>query len=140
MLKKLHCTPNMLRVFLVKKEFWNAIKCLHYFGRFSPWVGKIPWRREQPATHSSIVVWRIPWTEEPGRLQSTGSPRVRHDLSTFTFTFSSSVRRASWGDQIIEFMTRQTWDHIAPLPLKLFITPWVICCLPASASYTVKWG
>ena len=38
------------------------------------------------ATHSSILDWRIPWTEEPGRLQSMGSPRVRHDF-TFTFTF-----------------------------------------------------
>ena len=31
------------------------------------------------ATHSSIVAWRIPWTEEPGGLQFTGSQRVRHD-------------------------------------------------------------
>ena len=33
------------------------------------------------ATHSSILAWRIPWTEEPGGLQSTGSQRVGHDLS-----------------------------------------------------------
>ena len=31
------------------------------------------------ATHSSILAWRIPWTEEPGRLQSMGSQRVRHN-------------------------------------------------------------
>ena len=31
------------------------------------------------ATHSSILAWRIPWTEEPGRLQSMRSQRVRHD-------------------------------------------------------------
>ena len=31
------------------------------------------------ATHSSILAWRIPWTEEPGGLQSMGSQRVRHD-------------------------------------------------------------
>ena len=31
------------------------------------------------ATHSSILVWRIPWTEDPGRLQSMGSQKVRHD-------------------------------------------------------------
>ena len=31
------------------------------------------------ATHSSIPVWRIPWTEEPGGLQPVGSQRVRHD-------------------------------------------------------------
>ena len=34
---------------------------------------------EEMATHSSILAWRIPWTEEPGGLQSTGSQRVRHD-------------------------------------------------------------
>ena len=31
------------------------------------------------ATHSSILAWKIPWTEEPGRLQSIGSQRVRHN-------------------------------------------------------------
>ena len=31
------------------------------------------------ATHSSILAWRSPWTEEPGGLQSMGSQRVRHD-------------------------------------------------------------
>ena len=34
---------------------------------------------EGMATHSSILAWRIPWTEEPGGLRSTGSQRVRHD-------------------------------------------------------------
>ena len=38
-------------------------------------------------THSSILAWRIPWTEKPGRLQSTGSQRVGHD---FTFSLSLS--------------------------------------------------
>ena len=41
------------------------------------------------APHSSTLAWKIPWTEEPGRLQSVGSWRVRHDwaisLSLFTF-------------------------------------------------------
>ena len=46
--------------------------------------------REDPlekemATHSSTLDWKIPWTEEPGRLQSMGSQRVGLD---FTFTFS----------------------------------------------------
>ena len=36
------------------------------------------------ATHSSIPAWRIPWTEEPSRLQSMGSQRVRHNRVTFT--------------------------------------------------------
>ena len=34
---------------------------------------------KEMATHSSILTWRIPWTEEPGGLQSTGSQRIRHD-------------------------------------------------------------
>ena len=34
------------------------------------------------ATHSSTLAWKIPWTEEPGRLQSMGSQRVRHDWAT----------------------------------------------------------
>ena len=39
------------------------------------------------ATHSSTLAWKIPWTGEPGRLQSMGSRRVGHLLSDFTFTF-----------------------------------------------------
>ena len=34
---------------------------------------------KEMATHSSILAWKIPWTEEPGRLLSIGSQRVRHD-------------------------------------------------------------
>ena len=34
---------------------------------------------EGMATHSSILAWKIPWTEKPGRLQSIGSQRVRHE-------------------------------------------------------------
>ena len=36
------------------------------------------------ATHSGIVAWRSPWTEEPGGLQSMGSQRVRHNWATNT--------------------------------------------------------
>ena len=39
---------------------------------------KDPLEKEM-ATHSSILAWRIPWTEEPGRLQTMGSQRVKHD-------------------------------------------------------------
>ena len=37
---------------------------------------------KEMATHSSILAWRIPWTEEPVGLQSMGSQRVRHDWAT----------------------------------------------------------
>ena len=39
---------------------------------------KIPWTEEM-AIHSSVLAWKTPWTEEPGRLQSMGSQRVRHN-------------------------------------------------------------
>ena len=37
---------------------------------------------EGSGTHSNILTWRIPWIEEPGRLQSMGPQRVRHNLAT----------------------------------------------------------
>ena len=40
------------------------------------------------ATYYRILAWRIPWIEEPGRLQSMGLPRVGHDWVTNTFTFT----------------------------------------------------
>ena len=46
-------------------------------------VGMIPGQEDSlekgMATHFSILAWRVPWTEEPARLQSIGSQRVRHD-------------------------------------------------------------
>ena len=41
-------------------------------------------QEKRMATHLSIFAWRIPWTEEPGRLQSMGLQRVGHDQATFT--------------------------------------------------------
>ena len=35
---------------------------------------------KETASHSSVLAWEIPWTEEPGRLQPMGSQRVRHNL------------------------------------------------------------
>ena len=49
------------------------------------WVQSLGWEdplEKEMATHSSILSWKIPWTEEPGRLQNTGSQRVGHDRAT----------------------------------------------------------
>ena len=55
------------------------------------------------ATHSSILVWRIPWTEEPNSLQSIGSQKVGHyyGSNTFTFTFFTRLQklRLNCGDR-----------------------------------------
>ena len=42
---------------------------------------------KEMATYSSILAWKIPWMEDPGRLQSMGSKRVGHKLSDFTSLF-----------------------------------------------------
>ena len=46
------------------------------------WVQSLCWEdplQEEMATHSSILAWEIPWTEDPGGLQSLGSQRVQQD-------------------------------------------------------------
>ena len=46
------------------------------------WVPSLGWENtleQEMATHSSILAWGIPWTEDPGGLQSMGSQRVGHD-------------------------------------------------------------
>ena len=50
-------------------------------------MGKEVTLEKEIATHSSILSWRIPWTEEPGRLHSMGSQRVGNDQAANTFTF-----------------------------------------------------
>ena len=54
----------------------------HLPGMRETWVRSLGWEdplEKEMATQSSTLAWKIPWTEEPGRLQSTGLPRVRHD-------------------------------------------------------------
>ena len=54
------------------------------------------------ATHSSILAWKIPWTEEPGGLQSLGS-RVGHDLVT------KPPKHGGWGSR--QEAQRKSWRH-----------------------------
>ena len=49
-------------------------------------LGREDLLEKEMATYSSTLAWKIPWTEEPGRLQSMGSQRVWAKLSDFTFT------------------------------------------------------
>ena len=48
------------------------------------------------ALHSSTFAWNIPWTQEPGRLQSMGSLRVRHDSATSLSLFTFMYWRRKW--------------------------------------------
>ena len=64
----------------------SAFECRrHKRCRLDPWVGKIP-PEEEMATHSRVLAWRIPWTEEPGGLQSIRLQRAGQDLVTKQFS------------------------------------------------------
>ena len=54
-------------------------KSAYYAGDLGSILGWEDPQEKEMATHSSILAWRIPWTEEPGGLPSMGSQRVRHD-------------------------------------------------------------
>ena len=53
--------------------------CLYCWRQQVRSLGQEDTLEEETATHSSILAWRIPWPEDPGRLQPIGSPRVGHD-------------------------------------------------------------
>ena len=58
----------------------QMVKCLPAMQE--TWVQLLGWEdplEKEMATHSSTLAWKIPWTEEPGSLQSMGLQRVRHD-------------------------------------------------------------
>ena len=62
-------------------EYYSAIR-KNLPAMCEAWVRSQGWEDAQEgrmATHSSILAWRIPWTEEPGGLQSMGSQRAGHD-------------------------------------------------------------
>ena len=64
---------------------------------FDPWVGEVPWRRAWQPT-PVFLPGESPWTEEPGRLQSMGSKRVRHDWSSvIVFIVSPSICHEAMG-------------------------------------------
>ena len=73
---------------LIWPFFFSEISIQNYKFFSKHWVSfiYILWSEKVMAPHSSTLTWKIPWTEEPGRLQSMGSLRVGHDF-TFTFTF-----------------------------------------------------
>ena len=56
-----------------------------------PFLGMEDPLEKEMATHSSILAWRIPWTEEPGRLQSMGSQRGRQNLATEHSTLNQTT-------------------------------------------------
>ena len=82
---------------------------------------------KEMATHSSILAWRIPWMEEPGRLQSTGSQRVGHDSATSVSFYIKSC--CSFGCEIcvIEEFHVSKYDELIS---SLWSLIQIIICLP----------
>ena len=68
---------------------------------------------KEMTTHSSIFAWRIPWTEEPSRLQSIGSQRIRHDWAQHTLYYSGN-------QQIWKIWNFQTFHRIVSYVEKVF--------------------
>ena len=63
------------------------------------WVQSLGWKdplEKEMEIHSSILAWKIPWTEEPGGLQSMGSQRVRHNWSEALSIIWSSLGLPLW--------------------------------------------
>ena len=68
------------------------------------------------ATHRSVPAWRIPWTEEPGGLQSMGSQRVGHDGATNTvLTFAAEQpMRGNVGCRVQSLGKKVRWGEDSP--------------------------
>ena len=76
----------------------------HLPAMWETWIQSL---ENEIATQSSTLAWRIPWTEEPGRLQSTGSQRVGHDWALFIYVldeFCKYISRLNISYVCIEFM------------------------------------
>ena len=68
--------------------------------RHETWVWSLGWKdplEDNMTTHSSILAWRIPWTEEPGGLQCMGLQRVRHDGNDWART--ENLLGVGWDEQ-----------------------------------------
>ena len=63
---------------------------------YRAWIWLLLEPSQSMATHSSTLAWQIPWTEEPGRLQSMGSLGVRHDWATSLSLFTFMHWRRKW--------------------------------------------
>ena len=77
---------NLIMTFVIStRTFLVAHTVKHLSTMRETWVRSLGWEdhlEKEMAIHSSTIAWKIPWTEKPGRLQSMGSQRVRHDWAT----------------------------------------------------------
>ena len=82
------------------------------------WVWSLGWEdplEKEMATHASILAWRIPWTEELGRLQSTGSQRVGHDWA-ISLSFHFSIFHCIYVAELLYPFICQWASRLLPCP------------------------
>ena len=86
--RKTHFAIPKSKLEIMGSSWWSSllaqrVKCLPTMRE--TWVQSLGWEdplEKEMASHSSTLAWKIPWTEKPGRLQSMGLQRVRHDWAT----------------------------------------------------------
>ena len=71
-------------------------RCTRLSEQIQFWGRAVSSLEKAMAPHSSTLAWKIPWMEEPGRLQSMGSPRVGHDWTTSLSLFTFMHWRRKW--------------------------------------------
>ena len=79
--------------------------------------------KEGMATDSNILAWRTPWTEEPARLQSTGSQRVGYDLATKQTTAYTHTHTLSLCHILFHYVSWQNIEYISLYSRTLLICP-----------------
>ena len=90
------------------------------------------WEKDM-AIHSSILAWKIPWMEEPGRLQSMGPRRVGHDWATsLSFSMETYKSQSCWWWELPILSTQFFYKPKTALSsvqslsrVRLFVTPWI---------------
>ena len=84
-------------------------------------VGSIPGSGRSPekemATHSSILAWRIPWTEESCVLQSIEWQRVKHDCSDFAHTHTHTILESLHPNHVVKYKLKATLSGFMMLNL-----------------------
>ena len=82
--------------FIFKKLMWNIYIYVYIHTHTHTYIHTYIHTEKAMAPHSSTLAWKIPWMEEPGRLQSLGSLGVRHDWGTSLSLFTFMRWRRKW--------------------------------------------
>ena len=93
------------------------------------WLQSLCWEdllEKEMATHSSMLAWKIPWMEEPGRLQSTGLQRVQTRLSDYHYHLWLQRIKPIWFQywpwkRVFTITSAYSWQNLVSLCLLLFV-------------------